>query len=272
LQTENSLVISVERYENAVDQFKILIGMPVTQELQIVPIELEVRVPEITEEKAVDLALQYRLDYRTARDRADDAQRSVANAKNGLLPELDFNANSSIGPRSGDSARDINDDTLQYSASLELDLPIDRLPERNSYRRSLISLERAQRNVGLTRDRIVGDVQESLRGIRSAKASLEIARQGIEVAEDRLELENELLKQGTGDSENVVEAQEDLLSAQDDYDQARADLQIAVLQFLRDTGTLRVDPTAGALGQALDRELAAAENRTLRVNASDRPR
>jgi hypothetical protein len=257
LQTENSLVVATERYQNAVDQFKILLGMPVSQELMIVPIELEVRVPDITEEKAVELALQYRLDYQTARDRAEDAKRGVANARNGLLPELDFTTDTRIGNRNNDAARDINDDTLTYSANLNLDLPIDRLQERNVYRRALISLERAQRNVALTGDRIVSDVQEALRGIRSAKASLEIQRQGIEVAEDRLELENERLKQGTGDSENVVEAQEDLLQAQDEYDQARADLQVAVLQFLRDTGTLRVDPGAGALGQALDRELAA---------------
>lgn len=279
LQTENSLVVSVEQYQNSVDQFKILLGMPVTQELQIVPVELDVRVPEVTEARAIELALTYRLDYQTARDRSDDAQRAVANAKNGLLPDLDFNVDSRIGPRDGDAARKINDDTLTYSASLNLDLPIDRLSERNSYRRSLISLERSQRNVTLTRDRIVSDVQESLRGIRSAEATLNIQRQGIEVAEDRLELENERLKQGTGDARNAVDAQEDLLSAQDDYDQARASLQIAVLQFLRDTGTLRVDPNAGALGQALDRELAA-RNSALRavgasaspVNAGDRPR
>ena len=271
LQTENSLVVSVERYQNAVDQFKILLGMPVTRELQIVPIELEVRVPSIAEQEAIELALRYRLDYRTARDRSDDAQRSVANAKNGLLPDLDFNADSRIGPRSGDAARDINDDTLTYSASLELDLPIDRLQERNAYRRSLISLERSQRNVSLTRDRIVSDVQESLRGIRSAEATLDIQRQGIQVAEDRLELENERLKQGTGDARNAVEAQEDLLSAQDDYDQAQANLQIAVLQFLRDTGTLRVDPNAGALGQALDREMAERRNPVLRLSATTRP-
>lgn len=259
LQTENSLVVATERYQNAVDQFKILLGMPVGEELTIVPIELEVRVPEITEDTAIDLALRYRLDYQTAQDRSEDARRAVANARNGLLPDLDFTTDTRIGNRNNDAARDINDDTLTYSASLDLDLPIDRLQQRNSYRRALISLERSQRNVTLTRDRIVSDVHEAMRGIRSAKASLEIQRQGIEVAEDRLELENERLKQGTGDSENVVEAQEDLLQAQDEYDQARADLQVAVLQFLRDTGTLRVDPAAGALGQALDRELASGK-------------
>ncbi|MGH7213240.1 MAG: hypothetical protein ACREIT_00445, partial [Tepidisphaeraceae bacterium] len=50
-----------------------------------------------------------------------------------------------------------------------------------------------------------------------------------------------------------VEAQSSLIDAQDRYEQARAQLQIQVLRFLQQTGTLRVDPQAGALGQAMVR-------------------
>ena len=44
------------------------------------------------------------------------------------------------------------------------------------------------------------------------------------------------------------------LRAQDAYEQARAQMQIQILRFLRDTGTLRVDPGAGAIGIAMDRK------------------
>ncbi len=44
-----------------------------------------------------------------------------------------------------------------------------------------------------------------------------------------------------------------MLTAQDAFERARAQLQVQVLQFLRDTGTLRVDPAAGAIGRALER-------------------
>ena len=46
-----------------------------------------------------------------------------------------------------------------------------------------------------------------------------------------------------------------------DKARARASLQISVLNYLRATGTLRVDPTAGALGEALDRAAAIRENK-----------
>ncbi len=82
---------------------------------------------------------------------------------------------------------------------------------------------------------------------------------GIDLARRRLDYANELLKEGKTTARELVEAQSSLLSAQDAFDQAKASLQISVLQFLEATGTLRVDPRAGALGLAMDR--AAVQNR-----------
>jgi len=73
------------------------------------------------------------------------------------------------------------------------------------------------------------------------------------LAQRRLEYSYELLKLGAVDSRDVVESQQSLLSAQDSYERALSSLQIAVLRYLRSTGTLRVDPTAGSLGVAMDR-------------------
>jgi outer membrane protein TolC len=127
--------------------------------------------------------------------------------------------------------------------------------ERNLYRRSLIQLEREERNFTLTRDTIVAGVRSDVRGIEAAQTSVEIQEKGIDLAQRRLDFSNELLIQGRStDSRDVTDAQSSLLSAQDSYEQARADLQIQILQFLRDTGTLRVDPEAGTLGLAFDRE------------------
>jgi outer membrane protein TolC len=135
-----------------------------------------------------------------------------------------------------------------------LDWPLDRLAERNVYRRALIDLERTTRAYTLVRDNVVADVRSDVRGIKSAQITLEIQRRGIELAQRRLDFANELLIQGRStDSRDVTDAQSSLLSAQDAYEQARADLQIQILQVLRDTGTLRVDPDAGMLGLVLDR-------------------
>lgn len=64
---------------------------------------------------------------------------------------------------------------------------------------------------------------------------------------------SELLKEGQGDTRDLVDAQSSLLEAQDDWNDAQASLQISVLDYLRQTGTLRLDPSIGLLGQAMTR-------------------
>lgn len=84
---------------------------------------------------------------------------------------------------------------------------------------------------------------------------LTIQRVNTDLAKQRLEYSYDLLKIGGAQSRDVTDAQQSLLSAEDSYEQALSQYQISVLSFLRNTGTLRVDPDAGTLGLAMDREL-----------------
>jgi outer membrane protein TolC len=67
-----------------------------------------------------------------------------------------------------------------------------------------------------------------------------------------LEYSNELLIQGQAQARDVTEALNALLNAQNNFDRARADLQIQILRLLRATGVLRIDPEAGTLGSTMD--------------------
>ena len=273
LQAENQLIISQARYRSSLDNFKLLIGMPVDEPLDVVPQELTVTIPDFTEQQVAEMGLQYRLDLRTAQDRIEDAQRKVQVAKNGLLPDLDVTARGAVQNENGKPARQITDDTLAYSANIDLEIPLDRVQERNQYRASLIQLERTERTYDELRDQVAADAREAMRLIRSAQISVEIQRKGIELAKFRLDNAYELLRLGRKDNREVVDAQNALLRAQDAYEAARTSLQIQVLRFLRDTGTLRVDPDAGAIGAALDRkavEDAAAPNAAAVKRANER--
>ena len=157
-----------------------------------------------------------------------------------------------------DPASNLNNNQTNYSAQVQLDLPIDRVAERNQYRTSLIQLERAQRSFEQMRDQVSADARQSLRLIQSAQVSLDIQRKGIELAKLTLENAFELLRQGKQqDTRDYTDAQNALLQAQDAYEEAKGLLQIQVLGFLRDTATLRVDPNAGSIGMALDRKADA---------------
>jgi outer membrane protein TolC len=261
LAGENTLIDARLAYANALDNFKIALGMDVNEPLDVTPVQLEVAVPDLDGPRAVETAYEYRLELQTAEDRVGDAARRVEVARNGLLPDLNLTGRASTANRADEPARKLDSRTLEYSAGVQLDLPVDRVAERNTYRATLIGFDRAQRNLEETRDQVTAQVRADARGIRSAQSSLLIQRQSITLAERRLELATERLRLGVqgADTREVVEAQEDLLSAQDDFERAQANLQIQILEFLRDTGTLRVDPDAGELGQALFREKRALQ-------------
>ena len=254
LQAENQLIAAQARYRGSLDDFKLLLGMPVDQPLEIVAQELAVEIPNYPESEVAELAQRYRLDLRTAADRVEDAQRDVQVAKNDLLPDLDVTARGEIGNNDNEAAYRINNDTAAYSAGVNLEIPLDRVAERNQYRASLIGLERAHRNYEQLKDQVAANAREALRLIRAAEVSLQIQQKGIELARLRQDNANELLRLGRSDNREVVDAQNALLRAQDAYEQARASLQIQVLRFLRDSGTLRVDPAAGAIGIAMERK------------------
>jgi hypothetical protein len=253
LAAENQLIIAINDYQTALDDFKITLGMDVQGELEVAPVELEISMPSHPPDEAAALAIRYRLDLQTARDRIEDARRGVSNARNGLLPGLDLRAGGELGSRPGESMSNWSHDTANYSADVVLDWPIDRVAERNEYRRALIRMERAQRSLAGVQDNVIADVRETTCSIRTAESTLRIQRRSVELAQRRLDLATELLMQGKKGALDVVDAETSLLLAQDALDRAKANLQILVLQYLRDTGTLRVDPAAGAIGRAMDR-------------------
>jgi outer membrane protein TolC len=253
LSAESQLVNALQDYQSTLDQFKILLGMPIEEELEIVPVQLSLTLPDLDMKQAVELAMHYRLDLQTRRDQIEDNRRRVQVAENGLLPDLNLDASAQWGNVPGTPASHLSQRMFTYSAGLTLDLPVDRLSERNSYRTAIINFHRAERQFETLRDQIAIDARDALRTIQSAERDLRIQKMGIDLARRRLDYSNELLKQGKVTARDVVEAQSSLLDASDNYEQARAQLQISLLQYLQATGTLRVDPSAGALGKALDR-------------------
>jgi outer membrane protein TolC len=253
LQAQSSLLSAEQSYLDTVDDFKILIGMPMNEELEVVPTDTLLTVPDLEKNDAVQTARVYRLDLQTARDKVDDAKRQVANANNGLLPDLNLTGETRVGNLTAAPARDLDSRTMTYTAGVTLDLPVDRVAERNAYRRALISFQKATRGLDEADDRLTADVRSAIRAIRSAQSQQAIALQAIHAAEQQIEYAYELLKIGKSAARDIVDAQNDLLSAQDDYEQAHVSLQVQVLQFLRVTGTLRVDPESGSIGKALER-------------------
>ncbi|MEM0914477.1 MAG: TolC family protein [Planctomycetota bacterium] len=248
LLTERSRLISeLDAYQSALDRLKLRVGLDTQRPVEIVPVEIEVPVPTLESQPAIEAGLSYRLDLQTQRDRVDDAVRGVRVAKNGLLPDLDAFGNIRL-PAVGDvfeEGVELDAGQGDYRVGLEFDAPLDRKIEWTAYRRALIDLERSRRSTSVLEDRVALEVRDSIRQIEQADINLRLQERSVEINERRL-ISVRLRERSLG-PRDVIEAQEALVDAQNERDSRIRDLRLNVLNFLLDTGQMRV----GARGQWL---------------------
>lgn len=241
---ESNLIRAQDNYQTALDRLKIQIGMPTTRPLTIVRAEIQIPVPALDESEAVPTALTNRLDLQTTRDRVDDSRRSARVSENQLLGDLDLTADLNLRT-DGDDDRaglDFELEDSSYSLGLSYDAPLDRKIELAQYRRSLVLLERAQRNYRVDRDRVALDVRDAIREIDRSRLTVILQERNIEFAQRRLEGIRIRVQREPIEPRRLIEAEEDLLDARNRRDEAVADLQAAVLQYLLVTGQMRVAP------------------------------
>lgn len=239
LQARASLANLREAYILQLDQFKVRLGLDPMTPVALKPLDFVLPEPETTPTEAASLALEYRLDLQNQRDAIDDARRAVANSKNDILPDLDLNGSVTVPTEPGDDTAGANlrGEELDYLLGATLSLPLDRENERLRLRQSILLLQQAERSFDQFRDTVAVTARASVRSVELARFQLNLAERQIEV--NRLGLEN-LLLLDNADPQSIVDRRNDLLDAENARDAALTDLRNTVLQYLLETGQLRV--------------------------------
>lgn len=243
LVAESRWVDAIRTYLTRLDEFKITLGIPVDERLILDERELRklrIEEPPVTREQSVEIALVSRPGLATAADLVADAERHIKLAKNGLLPGLDVTLDYNAVSDPGDGTPGINWDRRRWAASLDLDLPLDRKAQRNTYRATLLYLERAKRAEELARDRARLEIYEAWRALDQERLSFRIAEEGVALAASRLEEQQLRAELGGGDPRDLVDAQEDLVDAQNLRTGALVDHTLARLRLWRDMGILYI--------------------------------
>jgi outer membrane protein TolC len=246
LDNRSRWVASVQSYQDALDQFKIDLGLPTDLKLVLDDQELHelgergIIHPAITDEEAIEVALVSRLDYLNAYDGVDDSARRVKVAANALKPGLDLVLAADVDSIGRDNFQRLDFRTTEWSAGLDLDLPLDQKAERNDLREALIDQERSVRAYTLAGDTIKLDVRSGRRTLEQAKLEFEIAEKSLQLGKRRVREQELLAELGQGTAINLVDAQNDLTNAQNSLTNALINHTIARLEFFRDMGILYI--------------------------------
>jgi outer membrane protein TolC len=124
---------------------------------------------------------------------------------------------------------------------VQLNLPLDRLRERNQYRSTLISFESAIRRLGLNFDEVRNQIDRDIRQLEQLRKSYQIQKNAVTLAENSVEGNELRLKAGTITFQSLSDSQDDLIDAQNAVTGALVDYLEARLGLLTNLGILATD-------------------------------
>jgi outer membrane protein TolC len=247
LNARNSWILAQRSYQDALDNFKVTLGLPMESNLvpdraELEKLRAQSAAPfEYGEERAIDVALVARLDYVNSLEKLEDAQRRVKVAADALSAGLSVRGGVSV-PTKTDKPFDLQAGDAIWSVGATLDLPLDRLAERNDYRVALIQREAQGRALSLQEDTVKQDVRDALRRLAQLRETKRITAESVDVAERRVQSTALTFEMGRIQIRDVLDATSALNQAKNQMSSALVDYQIAQFQLARDMGLLELGP------------------------------
>ncbi|MHC4473996.1 MAG: TolC family protein [Planctomycetota bacterium] len=246
LKAKDGLVRAQEEYEQALDEFKIVLAFETDAEIELDQNELKsleamgITEPEYTLDAALETGLVGRLDLASSADKIDDAVRKVMVAADGLGAELNLSAGANVGSSGDTDFTRLQFHNGTYSLGLDSDLPFDRKAERNAYRQALIDLQQGRREHQENVARVKLDIRQAYRQLRETQERYRIQKNSLELAWKRVDSTAMFLKTGRAQTRDLLESQDALLEAENELTDALVGHTIAKLNFFRDIGVLQV--------------------------------
>ena len=229
-----------EAFRLSLDRFKVRIGMDPERSIVIVPVELQLPTPKVNPDQAIRYALEYRLDLQTDRDQLQDSRRQIDLAENGMLPQLDLRGDLRVGGEGVVQGVDLNLGDTRASGGIFLSLPLDRVDESVALRQSQVRFAQDERVYGKALDDAAVEVRQAIRQIDRAQFSLVLQERNIEIARNRIASIGAAPARAT--ARDRTTAVSGLRDAEDRRDTAKRNLQVAILNYLKSAGILRVTP------------------------------
>ena len=213
LQAQQETVIETE---NALEKQRIalarVIGLPVQQKFRLVDRIAHADLPDVAITGAIQLALETRSDYKAAQAQVRAAELRRSAAWKGYLP--------SIGVSGAYGVLGYTPDAMapNYSAAATLNIPIF---QGGRVQADVVAadaqLKERQAQADNLKARIEQEVEDSILDLRAAARQVEVAKTGLDFAQQALGQSQDRFAAGVTNNVEVIQAQQQLASANDRY-------------------------------------------------------
>jgi outer membrane protein TolC len=241
-QTQESLVQSRAALDNALESFRLTLGLSPSEPVEpeagalVDDVSLELEPSEVLTARAV----ASRLELAEARDQIHDSERSLALARQNLLPQLDLNLNWSrvgFGPSYAD-ANQAGDSRWNFLVSSSY--PLERTSDKANRAIAELDLAARKRSLAQREQEVEADVRAAVRSLERLLKSIDLQRKSVEFSSQQLRLASLRYQRGLASNFDVIDAEGSLVSARTALVGLLTDFQVARVQLLRAVGTLDV--------------------------------
>ena len=237
IDIENQLLREQADYLEAVDRFKVRLGLQADTPVVLDEDEPPYLPVSLDADSAVAVALHNRLDLQTAAERLEDDERDLRIAADALRAQLDLTVIGGLAGHDGNPAGAFPDD-WNTSAALALGLPVNRQAERNAYRSSQITLDQARRDFEQQRDEVGRDVRNLLRQIKTIELQVDLQREQISQEQRAVAVSEIRYEAGDVDNRDLLDARASLARAQNELIRLLAEHLSQRLRLLKAMGIL----------------------------------
>src|SRR5271166_6403119 len=189
-----------------------VIGLPVRQKFRLVNRAPYAPLPEIALTGALELALATRPDYKAALAQLHAAELRRAAAWKGYLPSVELSGTYGV------LGYHPNAMAPNYSAAATLNIPIFQGGKvQADVKEAEAVLEERQAQSDNLRGRIEQEVEDSILDIKAAAQQVVAAKTGLDFAQQALAQSQDRFAAGVTNNVEVIQAQQQLASANDQY-------------------------------------------------------
>lgn len=277
LTSENNYINALALYKNTLDEFKIKLGLTIGDDLALDDAELRAveqvgLVPvSLDPIAAYQLGVERYLPLLNDIDQFEDSQRDVRVAADRLRPGLDIFADVSLDSERPTDYLNFNPNEYQAGVGIELDLPLNRVRERNNYRATLVSFESELRSLTLSLDQLREEINRGMRTLEQRRQNYEIQRNALTLANRRVLSTELLLQAGRAEVRDLVDAQDSQIASQNAVTVALVDYQEVRLQLMLNLGVLNTSRSQFWLQDHLTDYLPAVPMTNIFIATTNQP-
>ncbi len=209
---------------------------------------IEITPLEFDPDEVLRMAYANRLDLMNQRGRVIDAFRRVEVAADALEGVLNLRAQARLATdptRTNPLAFEASANS--YQVGFDVEGPITRLVERNSYRTAQIQYQQARRAFMATKDSIAAQIRADIRNVEFSHFSFDIAREQLITAARQVdEAQLNLRSAASADSSvtnDLLNALQRLLDTKNNLIQSWVQYQTARMNLFRDLDMMEITPT-----------------------------